>query len=48
MPLFTEVPRRRVFSETRLQPVAYVYEIAKVFRLIAEYDVYGVWRVEGA
>ena len=34
MPLFTEVPRRRVFSETRLQPVAYVYEIAKVFRLL--------------
>ena len=28
-----------VFSETRLQPVAYVYGISKVFRLVAEYDV---------
>jgi hypothetical protein len=39
LPLFTDLLRRKVFSETPLQPVAYVYGIAKVFGLIAEYDV---------
>ena len=35
--LFTALLRRRVFSGTRLQPVACVYGTASIFDPIAEY-----------